>query len=101
MAEIDERDEYTDELCKKNKVQSDIIYDLVMVLAGIREDLDPVLSGKIKRGRSLAGCPNGVLEPGYRKTRLADAKKIAEKISQKIFQATQENKINPLLVMKQ
>lgn len=95
MAEINELDEAVDDLRATIETQRNIIHELINELAGIRQDLEPILSGEIERGN----CSTKRIEPGMRKTKMADARKIVERVHRKIFKANQENKINPLHVV--
>ena len=70
-----------------------LLYDLADEMCRIRDMMEPIITGKIERGHSLAGCPNGVLNPGLRKTTLADARKIAEAVVCRANRATSAEKM--------
>ena len=90
MAELNDRDEYTDRLSAQLDRAKTIIYELVNALATVRQDLEPLLSDEIERGN----CSAKRIEPGTRKTTLADARKIARRIAAKVNSATQESRLD-------
>ncbi len=51
-------------------------YIAINQLAALREKLEPIVSGEITRGCACKAKGDLSLEPGKRKTRLSDAKKI-------------------------
>lgn len=71
------------------------IYDLTMDVCRARDLIEPIVEGKIERGHSLAGLPNGPLEPGFRKTTLADARKLCERAIKSINDATKRGLPKP------
>lgn len=54
------------------------LHDIAMSLCRVRDSLDPIQSGMIRRGHACRKLGDLTLEPGMRKTKLADAKQIAE-----------------------
>ena len=61
-------------------------YEIAMAICRVRDSLEPIIEGKITRGHSSPGSPSP-LEPGLRKTMLADARKIC---------ALQKHKLNEI-----
>lgn len=84
-----------DKLVSENEALLHIVHKLVNEFATVRDMLNPIVEGKIERGHSLAGLPNGPLAPGFRKTKLADAKKIAVNAQKRINRATSSEKVEP------
>ncbi len=65
---------------------TNILADLANKVCIVRDALTPIIEGKIERGHSLAGLPDGPLEPGFRKTKLADARLICAAQADKLNQ---------------
>lgn len=62
------------------------VYDLTYALIELRDRLDPIVKGEIKKGRPTNRSYPGVEHKEYRKTTLKDARSIAHHMQVRINQ---------------
>lgn len=65
-------------------MRDDDLHSIANYLCQVRDELEPILSGQIRRGHACKAKGDLTLEPGLRKTRLADARKISESMRPKL-----------------